>query len=423
MQYTSATMIKPNQVEIMAPAGSFESLAAAIKGGCDSVYFGVTQLNMRARAAANLTLADLAEVASICKENKVKSYLAVNTLLYDHDTKIMRKLVDAAKVNNIDAVIAFDFATIQYCNEIGIPVHISVQFSVSNYESLKFFSKLTNRVVLARELTLDQIRDIHERIEKEQLLGREGTLMEIEAFVHGALCVAQSGRCFMSSYTDNASANRGACLQNCRGQYKVTDMETGKELVLDNHYVMSAADICTIDFLPELLKSGVLIWKIEGRGRSAEYVYTVTKAYKQALLDIQNGEYTKEKVAEYYTALKTVYNRGLSKGNYYLGRELEEYSDTHGSKATKEKIFVGTIEKYFAKAGVAEMRVEAGEISINDEIRIIGSTTGIYEGSIKEMRSADMNPIERGTKSSIVTFPVTERVRTNDKVYLWKDRV
>lgn len=416
-------MINPNQVEIMAPAGSFESLAAAIKGGCDSVYFGVTQLNMRARAAANLTLADLAEVASICKENKIKSYLAVNTLLYDHDTKIMRKLVDAAKVNNIDAVIAFDFATIQYCNEIGIPVHISVQFSVSNYESLKFFSKLTNRVVLARELTLDQIRDIHERIEKEQLLGREGTLMEIEAFVHGALCVAQSGRCFMSSYTDNASANRGACLQNCRGQYKVTDMETGKELVLDNHYVMSAADICTIDFLPELLKSGVLIWKIEGRGRSAEYVYTVTKAYKQALLDIQNGEYTKEKVAEYYAALKTVYNRGLSKGNYYLGRELEEYSDTHGSKATKEKIFVGTIEKYFAKAGVAEMRVEAGEISVNDEIRIIGSTTGIYEGGIKEMRSADMNPIERGTKSSIVTFPVTERVRTNDKVYLWKDRV
>lgn len=406
----------------MAPAGSFESLAAAIKGGCDSVYFGVTQLNMRARAAANLTLADLAEVSRIAKKNKIKTYLAVNTLLYDHDTKIMRKLVDAAKANNIDAVIAFDFATIQYCNEIGIPVHISVQFSVSNYESLKFFSKLTNRVVLARELTLDQIRDIHERIEKEQLMGREGTLMEIEAFVHGALCVAQSGRCFMSSYTDNASANRGACLQNCRGQYKVTDMETGKELVLDNHYVMSAADICTIDFLPELLKSGVQVWKIEGRGRSPEYVYTVTKVYKQALIDIQNGAYTKEKVAEYYKELESVYNRGLSKGNYYLGRELEEYSDTHGSKATKEKVFVGTIEKYFVKAGVAEMRIEAGEISINDEIRIMGATTGVYEGVINEMRSADMSPIEKGVKNTIITFPVTERVRTNDKVYLWKDR-
>jgi len=415
-------MINPKTVEIMAPAGSFESLAAAIKGGCDSVYFGVTQLNMRARAAANLTLADLAEVASICKKNKIKAYLAVNTLLYDHDTKIMKKLVDAAKENDIDAIIAFDFATIQYCNEVGIPVHISVQFSVSNYESVKFFAKLTNRVVLARELTLDQIRAIYESIAKEQLMGREGRLMEIEAFVHGALCVAQSGRCFMSSYTDNASANRGACLQNCRGQYKVTDMETGKELILDNHYVMSAADICTIDFADELLKSGVQVWKIEGRGRSAEYVYTVTKAYKRALLDIENGEYTQGKISGYYADLQTVYNRGLSKGNYYLGRELEEYSDTHGSKATKEKTFVGTIRKYYAKAGVAEMFVDAGELSLHDEIRIIGATTGVYEGRIEELRSEAMTPIKQGIKGNIVTFPVSERLRVNDRVYLWKDR-
>ncbi|MFZ3031793.1 MAG: peptidase U32 family protein [Candidatus Moraniibacteriota bacterium] len=421
-------MIKPSDVEIMAPAGSFESLAAAIKGGCDSVYFGVTQLNMRARAAANLTLADLAEVARICHETParrgghIKAYLAVNTLLYDHDTVIMRKLVDAAKENNIDAVIAFDFATIQYCNEIGIPVHISVQFSVSNYESLKFFATMTNRVVLARELTLDQIRAIHERIEKEQLMGREGTLMEIEAFVHGALCVAQSGRCFMSSYTDNASANRGACLQNCRGQYKVTDMETGKELVLDNHYVMSAADICTIDFAPELLKSGVLVWKIEGRGRSPEYVYTVTKTYRQALSDIERGEYTGEKVAQYYEELKTVYHRGLSKGNYYLGRELDAYSETHGSQASKEKVFVGTIRKYYAKAGVAEMIVEAGTMAAGDEIRVIGATTGVYEGTIGELRAADESPLTEGKKGNVVTFPVTERVRVNDKVYLWKDK-
>lgn len=421
-------MIKPSDVEIMAPAGSFESLAAAIKGGCDSVYFGVTQLNMRARAAANLTLADLAEVARICHETparrggKIKAYLAVNTLLYDHDTVIMRKLVDAAKENNIDAVIAFDFATIQYCNEIGIPVHISVQFSVSNYESLKFFATMTNRVVLARELTLDQIRVIHERIEKEQLMGREGTLMEIEAFVHGALCVAQSGRCFMSSYTDNASANRGACLQNCRGQYKVTDMETGKELVLDNHYVMSAADICTIDFAPELLKSGVLVWKIEGRGRSPEYVYTVTKTYRQALSDIERGEYTKEKVQKYFEDLKTVYHRGLSKGNYYLGRELDAYSEAHGSQASKEKVFVGTIRKYYAKAGVAEMIVEAGTMVAGDEIRIIGATTGVYEGTIGELRAADESPLTEGKKGNVVTFPVTERVRVNDKVYLWKDK-
>lgn len=415
-------MIKPSEVEIMAPAGSFESLAAAIKGGCDSVYFGVTQLNMRARAAANLTLADLAEVAKTCHGKGVKAYLAVNTLLYDHDAAIMRKLVDAAKANDIDAVIAFDFATIQYCNEVGIPAHISVQFSVSNYESLKFFATMTNRVVLARELTLDQIRAIYERIGEEQLMGREGRLMEIEAFVHGALCVAQSGRCFMSVYTDNASANRGACLQNCRKQYKVTDMETGKELVLDNRYVMSAADICTIDFADELLRAGIRVWKIEGRGRSPEYAYTVTKAYRQALDDIGRGDYTEEKIAKYYEDLKSVYHRGLSHGNYYLGRELEAYSDTHGSKASKEKVFVGTVKKYFAKAGAAEIIVDAGMLALHDEIRIIGATTGVYEGVVSELRAADMHAIQRGQKGETVTFPVTERVRMNDKVYIWKER-
>ena len=415
-------MIDTKDVEIMAPAGSFESLAAAIKGGCNSVYFGVTQLNMRARAAANLTLADLAEVANICQKKNVKTYLAVNTLLYDHDTKIMRKLVDAAKTNHIDAIIAFDFATIQYCNEIGMPVHVSVQFSVSNFESLKFFATMTNRVVLARELTLDQIKAIYDRIREEKLLGREGRLMEIEAFVHGALCVAQSGRCFMSSYTDNASANRGACLQNCRKEYKVTDMETGKELILDNHFVMSAADICTIDFLDELLKSGVQTWKIEGRGRSPEYVYTVTKTYRQALTDIENRTYTKEKIVEYFRALKTVYHRGLSKGNYYLGKELEAYSDVHGSQATKGKIFVGTVKKYFAKVGVAEMIIDAGTLSQGDEIRILGVTTGVYEGKIGELRDAEMKPLQSGKKGDTVTFPVTKRVRINDAVYVWKDK-
>lgn len=415
-------MIKPSEVEIMAPAGSFESLAAAIKGGCDSVYFGVTQLNMRARAASNMTLKDLAKVAKICHKNSVKAYLTVNTLLYDHDTNIMRKLVDAAKANKIDAIIAFDFATIQYCNEIGIPVQVSVQFSVSNYESLQFFTQMTNRVVLARELTLDQIRAIYERIEKEQLFGREGKLMEIEAFIHGALCVAQSGRCFMSNYTDNASANRGACRQNCRGKYKITDVETGKELVLDNQYVMSAADICTIDFLDELIQAGIGVWKIEGRGRSPEYVYTVTKVYRQALCDIERGEYTKEKIEKYFSELKTVYHRGLSRGNYYLGRELEVYSDTHGSKATKEKIAVATVKKYFAKVGVAEVVIDAGVLTEGDEVRILGATTGVYEGVVSELRAADMSQIISGKKGDTVTFPVTEKVRVNDKVYLWKDK-
>ena len=406
----------------MAPAGSFESLAAALQGGCDSIYFGVTQLNMRSRAADNLTLADLAEVAHICHAKHIKAYLAVNTLLYAHDTKLMRKIVDAAKEHGIDAIIGFDFATLQYCNEIKMPVHVSVQFSISNYESLKFFAPLTNRVVLARELTLDQIRAIAAKIREENLLGSEGRLMEIEAFVHGALCVAQSGRCFMSLYTDNASANRGACRQNCRRAYKVTDVETGKELVVDNQFVMSAADICMIDRVPELLAAGVQVWKIEGRGRSPEYVETVTRAYKQALLDVANGTYTMEKIAEYFEALKSVYNRGLSHGNYYLGAELGAYSDVHGSKATKEKIALGVVKKYFAKAGVAEVFLDAGALRIGDEIKILGSTTGVYTAVIDELRAADQTPISVGKKGEIVTFPVTERVRENDRIYLWRDK-
>lgn len=406
----------------MAPVGSFESLAAAIQAGCNSIYFGVTQLNMRARAAANLTLADLAEIMKVCHANNVKAYLAVNTLLYDHDVTIMRKIVDAAKANGVDAVIAFDFATIQYCNEVGIPAHVSVQFSVSNYESLKFFANLTNRVVLARELTLDQIKDIHQRILDEQLMGNEGRLMEIEAFVHGALCIAQSGRCQMSLYTHNASANRGACTQNCRGKYKITDVDTGKELVVDNHYIMSAADICTIEFLDKLLESGVQVMKIEGRGRSAEYVNTVVRAYRQALTDIENGEYTQEKIAGYYKQLETVYNRGLSKGNYYLGKELGEYSDAYGSKATKEKECVGRVKHYYGKAGVAEIEMTAGELSEGDDILIIGATTGVYEGKATGLRAADETALETAKKGDIVTFAVSGKVRDNDAVYLFKDR-
>jgi putative protease len=415
-------MIAAKDAEIMAPVGSFESLAAAIEAGCDSLYFGVTQLNMRAKAAANLTLEDLAEIMRICRSKNVKAYLAVNTLLYDHDVTIMRKLVNAAKTHGVDAVIAFDFATIQYCNEVGIPAHISVQFSVSNYESLKFFAKLTNRVVLARELTIDQIKAIHHKILEEQLLGNEGRLMEIEAFVHGALCVAQSGRCSMSLYTHNSSANRGACKQNCRAQYKVTDIETGQELVIDNQYIMSAADICTIDFLDKLLEAGVRVMKIEGRGRSAEYVSIVVKTYKQALQDIERGEYTKEKIAQYYERLKSVYHRGLSKGNYYLGKELGEYSDAYGSKATKEKEYVGHIKHYFGKLGVAEMVIEAGQLSEGDEVLVIGTTTGVYEGKVKGLRADNGEDITSGKKSEIVSFAVSQKVRNNDGVYIWKKR-
>lgn len=415
-------MVKPEEAEIMSPAGSFDSLMAAIQAGCDSIYFGVTQLNMRSRAADNMTVADIKEVADICHEHKVKAYLVVNTLLYDHDTNLMRKIVDAAKENGVDAIIAFDFATVQYCNDIKMPVHISVQFSVSNYESVKFFAGLTNRVVLARELTLKQIKDIAMKIREENLMGNEGRLMEIEAFVHGALCIAQSGRCLMSLYTDNSSANRGACRQNCRRAYKITDIETGKELVVDNQYVLSAADICMIDKIPELLDAGVQVFKIEGRGRAPEYVEIVTRAYKQALTDVQNGNYTKEKIEGYYESLKTVYNRTLSHGNYYMGQELDAYSDVKGSKASKEKFALGVVESYFVKAQVAEIFLDAGDIAIGDEIKIIGRTTGVYSATITEMRDIDRKPVTEAKKGTTITIPVSARVRENDRVYLWKDR-
>lgn len=414
-------MIHPHKAEIMAPAGSYESLTSAIKAGADSIYFGVTQLNMRAKAAANFTLEDLKKIAQQCHESNVKAYLAVNTLLYDHDTMIMQKIVDAAKENGVDAIIAFDFACVQYCNQVGMPVHLSVQFSISNYESVKFFANLTNRVVLARELTVDQIKAIYEKIQEEQLMGNEGRLMEIEAFIHGALCVAQSGRCYMSLYTDNSSANRGACRQNCRAKYKVTDVDTGKELVVDNQYIMSAADICTIDFLDELLEAGILVMKIEGRGRSPEYVHTVVKAYKSALNDIAEDTYTDKKKKEYFASLEKVFNRKLSKGNYYLGKELGEYSDTHGSKATTEKEFVGSVSHYFTKAGVAEIKMEAGKLNEGDAFIIIGATTGTLEGTVDGLR-VDGEEATTSQKGDMITFAVSERVRLNDKVYVVHER-
>ncbi len=414
-------MIKPSEAEIMAPVGSYESLATAINAGADSVYFGVTQLNMRAKAADNFTLKDLKNIADKCHDNKVKAYLAVNTLLYNHDVIIMKKIVETAKENNIDAIIAFDFACVQYCNEINIPVHLSVQFSISNYESVKFFANLTNRVVLARELTLVQIKEIYDKIKEEQLLGNEGRLMEIEAFVHGALCVAQSGRCYMSLYTDNSSANRGACRQNCRAKYKVTDVDTGKELIVDNNYIMSAADICTIEFLDKLLEAGVLVMKIEGRGRPPEYVDTVVSAYKSALNDIENNTYNKESKERYLESLKKVFNRKLSNGNYYLGRELGEYSDKYGSKATKKKTYVGRVSHYFPKVNVAEIKIDAGVLENNDEYIIIGATTGVLKGVVSNLR-VDGSVAEIAEKGAIATIKVSQRVRLNDKVYIVEDR-
>lgn len=407
----------------MAPVGGYESLTAALQAGADSVYFGVTQLNMRARAANNLSLGDLRDIADICQKQGVKTYLTVNTLLYNHDTEIMRRIVDTAKESGIDAIIAFDFATIQYCNEIHMPVHISVQFSVSNYESLKFFAQMTNRVVLARELTLDQIKAIYERIVLEQLTGNEGRLMEIEAFVHGALCVAQSGRCFMSLYTHNASANRGACMQNCRAKYRVTDMDSGKELVVDNHYIMSASDICMIDSVPELLSAGVQVFKIEGRGRKPEYVSTVVRAYKQALGDVASGTYTPEKIQQYYKDLEKVFNRGLSHGNYYLGKELGEYSDVYGSKAVEEKERIGIVTHYFSKAGVAQVQLTSGLLRKDDEVYVMGTTTGVLRLRVDELRDVEERVANWVQKGDTATFRVPEKVRINDTVFRIKKRM
>lgn len=411
-------MVKNNlkKLEIMAPAGSFESLEAALKAGADSVYFGVTQLNMRARASANFTIADMAEIVKRAKKKKVTTYLVVNTLLFDHDINIAKKLVDAAKKFGVDAIIAFDFSVINYCNEIGIPVHATIQFSISNYDAVKFFAKLTNRVVLARELTLDQIKAIHEKIVDDQLMGNEGRLMEIEVFGHGALCVAQSGRCWMSLYTDNASANRGACLQNCRRKYKVTDEETGKELVIDNHYVMSAADICVIDFLDKFIDAGVSVLKIEGRGRSPEYVYTVVSTYKKALADIEKGYYTKEKIESYFKDLEKVYNRKLSHGNFFLGKEIGEYSDSYGSQATEEKKYKGKVLHYFSKEKVAEIALDAGDLNVGEDFTVNGEKTGVVYGKVEEIRIANKT-VAHANQKDIISIKVGEKVRTNDKFY------
>jgi putative protease len=408
--------MKNNLIEIMAPAGSFESLEAAIKAGADSVYFGVTQLNMRARASVNFTIEDMGTIVKRAKKANVLTYLVVNTLLYDHDMDIVRRLINAAKEYGVDAIIAFDFAAMNYCNEIGMPVHATIQFSISNYEAVKFFAKMTNRVVLARELTLGQIKAIHNRIVEENLMGNEGRLMEIEAFGHGALCVAQSGRCWMSLYTHNASANRGACLQDCRHAYKVTDMDTGKELVLDNQYIMSAADICTIDFLDKFIDAGVSVLKIEGRGRAPEYVYTVVSTYKKALDDIKNGNYTQEKIDGYFKDLETVFNRKLSHGNFFLGKEIGEYSNTYGSMATEEKTFKGKVTNYLSKLGVAEISLDAGELKKGEKILFTGEKTGVVFGVADDIR-VDYVSVDVAAQKSVISIKVDQKVRKNDLFY------
>ncbi len=401
--------------EIMAPVGSYESLMAAIQGGANSVYFGLEHLNMRSRSANNFTIEDLKKIVSICKENNVKTYLTINTVIFDHDIEVMHMLVDAAKDNDVSAVIASDISVIQYAKTVGVEIHMSTQVNITNIEEVRFWSAFADVMVLAREMSLKQVKEITSVIASESICGPSGKLIEIEMFVHGALCMAVSGKCYLSLHENNASANRGACLQTCRKGYVVTEKETGTQLEIDNEYIMSPKDLCTVNFLNKLLDAGVKVLKIEGRARGPEYVKTVVKTYDEAISAYINDDFTQENIDGWMIKLSTVYNRGYWDG-YYLGRRLGEWNHIYGSRATKRKVYIGKITNYFKNIGVAEVKVETGEISVGDEILIIGPTTGVYEDTVKEIR-VDLKPVGKSVKGDLCSMITSELVRRADKLY------
>ncbi len=409
----AATTMK--NTELLAPAGSFESMMAAIKAGADAVYFGIEQLNMRARSSNNFTIEDLAEIRSRCNEHGVRAYLTINTIIYDHDVRLMKSILDEAKRQQIDAIIASDQAVFGYAKKIGLPVHVSTQANVSNAESVEFFASFCDTIVLARELSLKQVGDIIRQIKRDDIRGISGEPVRIEIFAHGALCMAVSGKCYLSLHSHFASANRGACIQNCRRSYIVMDKEEGIEFEVDNEYIMSAKDLCTIDFLDQVLETGVNILKIEGRGRSADYVYTTTRCYREAIDAWENGSYTKEKAAQWKEELSTVFNRGFWDG-YYLGKEMGEWSEVYGSKATLKKIYVGRGVKYFNQLQVAEFKLETDQLSVGNRIMVTGPTTGIVESVVEELR-VDDRPVETVTKGQSFSLRIPEIIRASDKLY------
>lgn len=412
---------KSKQIELMAPVGSWESLAAAIKAKCDSVYFGVTELNMRASSSKKFTIKDLPDIVSRCHENNIKTYLTLNVVMYDEDLSLMRELCDAAKEAGITAVIATDMSAILYAREIGLPVHCSTQLNVSNIEAVRFFSKYADVIVLARELTLEQVAEICEKIQTQDIRGPSGNLLRIELFVHGALCVSIAGKCYMSLATYNSSANRGKCYQTCRREYRVYDVDTGAELNIKNRYVMSPKDLCTIRFLDKLIDSGATILKIEGRGRSADYVYTVVSAYREAIELYRRGDFSMEKAKLLEENLKTVFNRGFWHGGYYLGHKLGEWTETYGSQATKEKVFIGRVVNYYSKIGVCEIDLKAGDLEIGQDLLFTGNSTGILQTRVESIHD-DNGPVEYAVKGEKVSVPVPEKVRVNDKVFILKER-
>jgi len=402
-------------IELMAPAGNFESLQAALDNGADSVYFGVEQLNMRARATVNFTVDDLPEIARRCKAVNVRTYLTLNTIIYDHDLSIVKTLLKEAKAANITAVIAMDQAVIAAARAMEMEVHISTQLNVTNIETVKFYAMFADTMVLSRELSLRQVKYITDQIEKENITGPSGRLVEIEIFGHGALCMAVSGKCYMSLHAYNSSANRGACKQNCRKKYTVIDQETGFEMELDNEYIMSPKDLCTIDFLDEIIQSGIKVLKIEGRGRAPEYVAHVIKAYRDAIDSVADGAYSKDKVVGWMRELEKVYNRGFWSG-YYLGQKLGEWSKGSGSHATQKKVYIGKGVHYYPKAKIGEFKIEAYDLNVGDTILITGPSTGAKEMQVDEMM-VKTERVGSGTKNDLVTIPLEFRIRPSDKLY------
>jgi len=409
------SLTSSKDVEIMAPVGSYESLMAAIQGGANSVYFGIGNLNMRSKSSKNFTLDDLVKISNICKEYNIRTYITLNTVIYDSELANMREIVDAAKQNNITAIIASDQSVIQYAHSVGMEIHMSTQTNITNIEAVKYYSQFAEVMVTARELEIKQVKAITTAIREQNICGPSGKLVQIEVFAHGALCMAVSGKCYLSLDNLNSSANRGACLQQCRRKYTVTDKETGEQLEVDNEYIMSPKDLNTVALLDYILDAGVRVLKLEGRGRSPEYVKTISSVYREAVDAWFAGEYNQESIDKWNEKLSTVYNRGFWDG-YYMGSKFGEWTEDYGNQATQRKMYIGKVTNYFNKIGVAEIKIESHDLIVGEEIKIIGETTGVYEAVVDEVR-LDMDPVDRVIKGELCSIKVTDIVRRGDKLY------
>ena len=408
-------MMTAKDIEIMAPVGSYESLHAAIQGGANSVYFGIGNLNMRSKSSQNFTLDDLVEITKICRENLIRSYITLNTVIYDNELEQMKEIVDAAKTNKITAIIASDQSVIQYAFSVRMEIHMSTQTNITNIEAVKYYSQFADVMVTARELKLEQVKAITAAIREQNIIGPAGELVQIEVFAHGALCMAVSGKCYLSLDNLDSSANRGACLQQCRRKYIVKEKESGIELEIDNEYIMSPKDLNTVSFLDKILDAGVRVLKLEGRGRSPEYVKTVAAVYREAVDAWFEGNYSQTQIDDWNDRLGTVYNRGFWDG-YYLGRKTGEWTEDYGNQATQRKMYIGKVTNYFSKIGVAELKIETHDLAVDEDIKIIGPTTGVYEDFIKEIR-LELDPVQKVVKGDVCSIPVKGLVRRGDKVY------